>query len=63
MGAKYQIEDWAGNILNYDGRFKRPELAVPKRFATFEDGWAYVDATPALNECRDDLYVVEVEPR
>jgi len=32
----YIIKDWAGNILNYNGRFERPELAVAMVFEEFD---------------------------
>lgn len=54
---KYRIEDWAGNILCYDGLFRLSELAVPMLFNRLEDGVEHIDVTPVLDECREDLYV------
>lgn len=36
------IKDWAGNVLNYKGRFDLKCFAVPMTFESFDDGWQYI---------------------
>jgi hypothetical protein len=61
---KYIIEDWAGNKLHYNGKFVRPELAVPMEFESFEDGWGFIyERHPEAEDgdgTFDDYYVMEV---
>ena len=38
LKTKYIIRDWAGNVLDFKGTFKLPELAVAMKFESFEDG-------------------------
>lgn len=37
------IKDWAGNILNYKGKFDRPCFAVAMTFKTDDDAFEYLD--------------------
>lgn len=53
----YIIKDWAGNILDFNGRFKLPQLAVAMEFETAEDAYIYLDAFNLTEEDREDIYV------
>lgn len=46
----YIIKDWAGNILNYKGKFDRPCFAVAMTFKDEDDAFEYLD----LNYSSDD---------
>lgn len=59
MKTKYIIKDWAGNILNYKGRFELPCFAVPMTFETFEDGWDWICSNIDDEEVHQDLFVVK----
>lgn len=37
------IKDWAGNLLDFKGYFKNPQLAVPMQFDSFDDAWEWID--------------------
>ena len=54
------IKDWAGNVLDFKGKFKLPQLAVAMEFDSFEDAWEYIDAT-FDESCHEDLIVDEME--
>ncbi len=54
----YVIEDWAGNILDYTGRFKLPAHVVPMEFESFEDGWMYLDGIGVSEEDAEEYFVV-----
>lgn len=58
MKNKFIIEDWAGNILDFKGKFKLPQLAVPMEFDSFDDAWEYIDSN--INEDNhEDIFVIE----
>ena len=43
MGRKkFIVKDWAGNILCYDGKFRRPDFAVAKEFNYFDEAWGFL---------------------
>jgi hypothetical protein len=50
------IVDWAGNILNYRGRFNSPQFAVPMLFDSFDDGWDWISVNMDEDQ-RSDVYV------
>lgn len=60
---KFIIKDWAGNILNFKGKFDLPTFAVPMKFNSFDDAWEYI--YEHFNECEsqtyDDFYVFQKE--
>lgn len=58
--SKYMIKDWAGNVLNRRGKFDRTQFAVPKEFASFEDGWSWILENIEDEETHQDLYVEEI---
>lgn len=60
MKKSFFIQDWDGNILSFDGYFKRPQLAVAMEFESFDDGWEYIDIN-FPQEDHEDLYVKEIE--
>lgn len=55
MSLKYKIEDWAGNVLDYTGLFKRTCVAVPMEFDSFDSAWEYI------YENFDETYYEEFE--
>ena len=55
---KFIIEDWAGNILDFKGQFKLPQLSVPMEFESFDDAWEYIDLN-IDEDCHDDVFVIE----
>lgn len=60
MKTKYIIEDWAGNVLDYTGYFKMPQLAVAMEFTSFEAAWEYIDSN--INEdSHEDIFAIEKE--
>lgn len=65
MSTKFRIQDWAGNVLDYRGKFLKSELAVPMAFDSFEDGWGWIyENIPEGAEgdgTYDDIFVVELE--
>ena len=58
MKTKFIIEDWAGNILDFKGIFKSPQLAVPMEFSSFDDAWEYIDLNIDENN-HDDVFAIE----
>lgn len=42
MKPKFYIQDWAGNVLNFEGKMERPFTAIPMTFKTFEDAHEYL---------------------
>lgn len=40
---KWIIKDWSGNVLDFKGSFKNPQLAVPMTFDSFDDAWDWID--------------------
>ena len=40
--TKFYIQDWAGNVLDHKGFFKRPHLAVAMTFNSFDDAWGWI---------------------
>ena len=47
----YRIEDWAGNVMFND-----------KRFKTFEDGWDYIyEHIEDKDNAYDDVFVVIIK--
>lgn len=56
---RYKIIDWAGNILDFKGRFKLPQLAVAMAFDSFDTGWDYILENMTEDQ-HDDLYVEEL---
>lgn len=58
MKTKFIIEDWAGNILDFKGKFKLPQLSAPMEFESFDAAWEYIDSN--INEdSYDDVFVTE----
>jgi hypothetical protein len=39
----YIIKDWAGNILNYKGKFDKPCFAVAMEFKNEDEAFEYLD--------------------
>ena len=58
MKTKFIIQDWAGNILDFKGKFKLPQLAVPMDFKSFDDAWVYIYSHIDENSY-EDIFVVE----
>lgn len=59
---RFIIEDWAGNVLDFKGLFKLPQLAVAMEFDDFESGWEYIyEKFPGDTDdgAFDDFYVME----
>jgi len=56
----YIITDWAGNVLDFKGRFKLPQLAVPIEFDSFDDAeeWLCINLKD-YDEERQDIYIEE----
>ncbi len=59
----WKIEDWAGNILGFDGCFHSPPaLITPMTFSTFENGWDWIRQNiPDEDNAHDDVSVEEIE--
>lgn len=38
----WYIQDWAGNVLDFKGRFLKPEFSVAEMFPTFEGAWEHL---------------------
>jgi len=57
---RYLIKDWAGNILDFRGRFMLPQFAVPMEFQTFDDGWDWICTNIDDETKHEDLYVLEI---
>lgn len=58
MKNKFIIEDWAGNILDFKGKFKLPQSAVSMEFESFDNAWEYIDLN--INEdSHEDVFVTE----
>ena len=58
----FKISDWAGNILDINGRFLRPSIVIPMPFATFEEGWAWIrENVPDEDNAHDDVEVVRCD--
>lgn len=60
MKIKFIIEDWAGNILDFKGKFKLPQLSVPMKFKSFDAAWEYIDLN-IDEDCHEDVFVIEKE--
>lgn len=69
MAKQFRIEDWAGNILEENGRFyppRSPWVNRGKLFPSFEDAWGHLyekfDHLPEdeFNEQMGEFYVMEV---
>lgn len=58
MKTKFIIQDWAGNILDFKGKFKLPQLAVPMEFKFFDDAWEYIDLN-IDKDSHEDIFVFE----
>lgn len=58
MKTKFIIEDWAGNILDFKGKFQLPQLSVPMEFESFDDAWEYIDSN-IIEGSHDDIFVIE----
>lgn len=60
MKHYFIIQDWAANILDFKGRFTRPELAVPKEFATWDDAEDYLSELlgDAYETDRGEYYII-----
>lgn len=56
---KYIIKDWAGNILDFKGTFKLPQLAVAMEFNSFDDGWDWIYEHVGNEEAYQDLFVIQ----
>lgn len=58
MKNKFIIEDWAGNVLDFKGKFKLPQLSVPMEFESFDAAWEYIDSN--IDEgSHEDVFVIE----
>lgn len=55
---KFFIQDWAGNVLTYKGKFDRPEFAVAMEFDSFDDGWDFICSCLADNDVDREDYIV-----
>jgi hypothetical protein len=60
MRTKYIIKDWAGNVLDFKGSFKLPDLAVGMEFDDIELALEYINEN-IEEDCFDDIYVVRKE--
>lgn len=58
MGLKYNIIDWAGNVLNYNGIFVLPEFSVPMVFDHFDQASDWL--SERFGHLNDDEYEVEL---
>lgn len=58
MKNTYMIQDWAGNILDFRGSFKLPQLAVALEFESEDHAYEYMTEN---NLDDDDLFVVKLE--
>lgn len=60
---KFIIEDWAGNILDFKRKFKRPQLAVPKEFKSFDSAEDFLCKVLGddYEAYRDEYYIMEKE--
>jgi len=56
---KYIIKDWAGNVLNFKGRFQLPCFSVAMEFDDFESGWSWIYEKFPSQENFDDYFVEE----
>lgn len=56
----YIIKDWAGNILNYKGRFELPCFAVPMEFISWDYAEDYIQEHLNHND-RGDLWICDKE--
>lgn len=57
---KYIIQDWAGNVINYDGQVLSQSFAVPMEFTSFEDAVEYLEATYEDEAERGEFEIIEV---
>lgn len=61
--TNYIIQDWAGNTLQYTGKFNfgsyGTNLGVPLTFNTFDDAWEWLYIKFPIEETFDDYYVLE----
>lgn len=53
------IKDWAGNVLDFKGNFKNPQLSVPMHFDSFDDAWEWID-TNIEDDCHCDVFAVKL---
>lgn len=60
---KFIIKDWAGNILDYSNRFKKPCFAVALEFVDFEHAEEYLFEQLGENydDERGEYYIQEVQ--
>lgn len=58
MKTKFIIQDWAGNILDFKGKFKIPQLAVAMEFKSFDAAWEYIDLNIDENSY-EDIFVIK----
>lgn len=58
MKNKFIIEDWAGYILDFKGKFKIPQLSVPMKFESFDAAWEYIDSN-IDEDSHEDVFVIE----
>ncbi len=57
MSRGFVVMDWAGNILNYRGRFERPEFSVPMEFKSFDAAWDWISEN-CPEDSHEDLSAV-----
>jgi hypothetical protein len=57
---KIIIKDWAGNILNFKGRFESPSFAVPMEFKTSDDAFDWI-LENIEEDAREDIFVDVIE--
>jgi len=53
---QFIIVDWAGNVLNFKGRFTNAWHSVPMLFDSFDDGWEWILENMAHDQ-HGDVYV------
>lgn len=56
---KWIIKDWAGNVLDFKGNFKLPQLAVPMNFDSFDDAWEWIDIN-VEEDAHCDVFAVKL---
>lgn len=58
---RYIIKDWAGNILNFKGRFNSPNFAVPIIFNHWDDAEDWLSINLKNYEEMRGEYYIEVQ--